>query len=200
MTNLLPPSSLRSVTTEYRIRLVATTLFMLAAGLSIALILLIPSYLLASHRKNVVAENLAVLDKDTEASVREKGELEKILRGADSILAILAGKREPLRPSVRVIERIVSHKTPNIKLQKIFYDAHESGGTLSLRGIAANRQALVSFADALKRDSSFFDVNLPVSNLVKEREADFTIMLKLSATTTPSQTMGEGVAPPQDPS
>lgn len=200
MTNLLPPSSLRSVTTEYRIRLVATMLFMLAAGLSIALILLIPSYLIASHRKNVVAENLAVLDRDTEASAREKSELEKVLRDADAILAILAGKRELLLPSVRVIERTVSRKTPSIKLQKIFYDAHENGGTLSLRGIAANRQALVSFADALKRDSGFFDVNLPVSNLVKEREADFTIMLKLSATTTPAQAAGESVAPSQNPS
>ena len=61
----------------------------------------------------------------------------------------------------------------------MFYDKKDPESSFSLKGTAASRQSLTSFIEMLKKDVAFRDVSLPISDLVKDRNIDFTVMIKL---------------------
>ena len=53
----------------------------------------------------------------------------------------------------------------------------EGGVELSLQGVASERAKLIAYVEALKSLSEFANVSLPVSALVAERDAEFTLTL-----------------------
>lgn len=179
MINLLPTSAIKRIITEYRIRLATTALFMLGVIIFIALVLLTPSYFLASHKKSVVESDLSSPGKSNSESAQEQKKLEDMIRESESVLGLLGGGGKQITPSDAVIAKIVGYKTNSITLNAIFYEAQDTGGYISLKGVATSRQSLIMFADSLKKDITFTNVNLPISGLVKDSNIDFTITLNL---------------------
>lgn len=179
MINLLPISAIKRIITEYRIRLAATALSILGLTVLIALVLLTPSYFLASHKKNIVESDLANPGKSGNESLQEQKKLEGMIKEANSVLDLLGGGGKQPSPSEAVIAKIIGYKTSAIILNAIYYEARDTGGYISLRGVAAKRQSLITFADLLKKDSSFTNITSPISDLVKDSNIDFTITLNL---------------------
>lgn len=182
MINLLPISGIKRIISEYRVRLVATALVMLAVTMLIAIVLLFPAYLLASHKRTVVLEDLSKIG-DRDASSQELKDLEKIIKETDATLDLLGGKGQKFSISGDILTKTSGYKTENIKITGIFYDKKDPESSLSLKGTAANRQSLTNFIEMLKKNTAYKDVILPISDLVKDRNIDFTIMIKLKGDT-----------------
>ena len=80
--------------------------------------------------------------------------------------------------SEKVIQAIILQKMPNIKITNISYENDpREGKKISIRGIAPSREVLLSFRIALESDSSFKQVNLPISNFVKGSNIEFYLSL-----------------------
>ena len=197
MINLLPISGIKKIISEYRIRLVTTALIMLAVIILIAMTLLFPAYLLASHKRAIVLEDLSKIGDQT-ASSQEIKDLEKTIKETDAILDLLNAKGQRFSVSSNIIAKTASFRTENIKITGIFYDKKDIEESLSLKGTATNRQSLSSFIEMLKKDVAFRDVSLPISDLVKDRNIDFTVMIKLKGDKTEAIQNKKQEIPPQD--
>ena len=178
MINLLPISGIKRIISEYRIRLVTTALVMLAAIILIATTLLFPAYLLASHKRTIILEDLSKTG-DRAVSSQETKELEKIIKEIDATLDMLSSKGQKFSISNDMLTKTAGFRTENIKITGMFYDKKDPESSFSLKGTAASRQSLTSFIEMLKKDVAFRDVSLPISDLVKDRNIDFTVMIKL---------------------
>lgn len=178
MINLLPISGIKKIISEYRIRLVTSALVMLAVTMAIASVLLFPAYLLASHKRTIILEDLSKTG-DRNASLEETKELEKIVKEMDATLDMLGDKGQKFSISGDIVTKTASFGTANIKITGMFYDKKDPESSFSLKGTAASRQSLTSFIEMLKKDVAFKDVSLPISDLVKDRNIDFTVMIKL---------------------
>lgn len=178
MINLLPISGIKRIISEYRVRLITTALIMLATTMIIALVLLFPAYLLASHKRDLISENLSKMG-DQATSTQEVKNLEKIIKETDVTIDTLGGKGQKFSVSSDILLKTSGYRTENIKIIGIFYDKKDTNGALSFKGSAGSRQNLTEFVDLLKKDPAFTDVSLPISDLVKDKNIDFTIILKL---------------------
>lgn len=199
MTNLLPPQQIEKNISEYRLRLAGTALAMFAGVLVLAAVLLVPSYLLATHKRTVI-ENDPIWqnDKDGEMSREKQKEFEGIIKETNTILDTLGRTDAEFHVSEDIIEKIVGFKTPSITVSGIFFDAVSEGSMLSIKGIATNRQSLVSFTDMLKKDPAFASVDLPISNLVKDRDISFSISIKLKGIAPQQENVGENNVTPEE--
>ena len=178
MINLLPISGIKRITSEYRIRLITAALVMLAVIILIAMTLLFPAYLLASHKRALVMEDLSKIG-DQNTSSQEVKDLEKVIKETDVILDLLNAKGQKFSVSGDIVAKTAGFRTENIKITGIFYDEKDLENSLSLKGSATSRQSLSSFIEMLKKDAAFTNVSLPISDLVKDRNIDFTVMIKL---------------------
>lgn len=178
MINLLPISGIKKIISEYRIRLITTALVMFAIIILIAMTLLFPAYLLVSHKRTIVLEDLSKAG-DQNASSQEVKDLEKVIKETDVILDLLNAKGQKFSVSGDIVAKTAGLRTENIKITGIFYDKKDLESSLSLKGSATSRQSLSSFIEMLKKDAAFADVSLPISDLVKDRNIDFTVMIKL---------------------
>jgi len=178
MINLLPISGIKKIISEYRVRLVTTVLVMLAVTMVIASALLFPAYLLASHKRTTILEELSKTGNQN-ASSQETKDLEKIVKEMDAMLDMLSSKGQKFSISNDILTKTAGFRTGNIKITGMFYDKKDPESTFSLKGTAASRQSLTSFIEMLKKDVAFRDVSLPISDLVKDRNIDFTVMIKL---------------------
>lgn len=199
MTNLLPPQQIEKNISEYRLRLAGTALAMFAGILVLATILLAPSYLLATHKRAVV-ENDPIWqdDKDGEMSRGKQKEFEDVIKETNTILGTLGRTDTEFYVSEDIIEKVIGFKTPSITISGIFFDAVPEGSALSIKGIATNRQSLVSFTDTLKKDPAFVSVDLPISNLVKDRDISFSISIKLKGVAPQQENAGENNVTPEE--
>ena len=178
MINLLPISGIKKIISEYRVRLVTTVLVMLAVTMVIASALLFPAYLLASHKRTTILEELSKTGNQN-ASSQETKDLEKIVKEMDAMLDMLSSKGQKFSISNDILTKTAGFRTGNIKITGMFYDKKDPESSFSLKGTAASRQSLTSFIEMLKKDATFRDVSLPISDLVKDRNIDFTVMIKL---------------------
>lgn len=195
MINLLPISGIKRVISEYRIRLTATALVMLATTMIIAIILLVPAYLLASHKQSTVVENLSKTD-DKKTSFQEAKNLEIIVKETDTTIDLLNEKGKKFTLSSDLLQKTAHYKTEDIKIRGIFYNKTDIESTLSLKGMATNRQSLTNFVEILKKDAVFKDVSLPISDLVKDKNIDFTVMIKYKDEENEKAKKKEQVTPP----
>jgi Tfp pilus assembly protein PilN len=178
MINLLPISEIKRTTSEYHMRLVITSLMMLVLLTMVAIISLAPSYLLASHKREIVQQELAKLG-DNSASLQEQKDLEAVVKQTESAIQLLSLDKQGLLVSQDVMRKISWYGTDSIKITGIYYDVKNDGQSVSLKGFAANRKSLTDFADMLKRDPLFSGASLPISDLVKDKDINFTIMINV---------------------
>lgn len=163
-------------------RLVIVGLMMLALLMVVAIISLAPSYLLASHKKDIVKQELAKLG-DNSAPLQEQKDLEAAVRQTESAIQLLNFNKQGLLVSQDVMRKVSKYGTDSIKITGIYYDVKDLGQSVSLKGFAANRQSLTDFVDMLRRDPLFPDASLPISDLVKDKDINFTIMINIAGGT-----------------
>lgn len=173
MINLLPAEPEQALHVAYRGRLLVVSGFLFSALLLMALIIIGVLYWSVTARSTEVA---AALAKERAAStVTTTANLEtdlKLFGRKASLLSTMASSTA----FAAVIQNVLVSKTAGIALTDFSYS---SSGLLRLAGVAQTRDRLLAFIDALRNDSLFASVDSPVSNLIKDRDADFVINLQV---------------------
>ena len=176
MFNLLPHTEQQTIAREYRLRLTGTGLLFSASLVIVALVALIPSFIL-SYQKDEAA-----LKADTalkaEVALESKDALSNVLMLSEKKATALSA--ETTTPyTYALIEEIMKNKISGIKIAGVSINRVDDGShTATITGQAKDRETLLSFAGVLKHVKDFADVTVPVSDFAPVANIDFSILAK----------------------
>lgn len=177
MVNLLPEPARERAAIEYRFRLgtVANT----ASALCIigASVLLLPAYFFADlARTNAAVQEKSIQQALSSASLTQAAKEERV---SAALLGSLSSNLLKPRPTIR-IEQVLAARPAGIVVRHISYSG-KSASTVKIAGTASNRDALLSFRDALTRSEGISDVNLPITDLAKPSAISFQLTITFSS-------------------
>lgn len=172
---LLPKDEMKALRREYRVRLSIAVLFFLSCAVALGIAALIPSYIYTHSQQIEVAVRKAEIEKNRKASGADQ--IEKDLAESQIIAEKIARETDSISNS-SVIEKVISHRIPSISLSS-FEVARALGSTtptkVIIQGKAQTREALLDFKKGLEGDSSFADIELPLSDLAKSKNITFAV-------------------------
>ncbi len=156
---------------EYSARRTVVILLVLSAVLTVGFVGLLPSYLLSQARKSETLERHRVSSilggtegKDSKAWLARTNEK----------IANLTPEPDTETPSY-FMGALIRAKASAISINTLSWNSKSR--KLSVSGIAVDRRALIQFEEALNALGLFSSVLLPVSNLAKESDINFSIEL-----------------------
>lgn len=178
MINLIPTAVRTAVIKEYWVRVLSVFLFIVSVAAVVVTILFLPAYVLVSTQVDVYAESAAqaakrVADFDVSA---------KTLTDANQLAQKILEQESAENFSV-VIKLIESLQPAGVSIDAI--ELSRSGKEISsvrIEGLADTRNSLAAFRDTLLQHENIADVILPISNLAKESDIDFTLAVVLAKT------------------
>ncbi len=170
MFNLLPESEKKILRREYARR--RAFVFFIACGalIVIAVVMLIPSYVL-SHVKYgaAITDRDATTKESKDSPALPVGDMQHI-----QDLLTFVGTGQPATTSSSIITTVAMARPKGIKILSISLVWGDKPAA-QVRGISATRESLRTFTDALKTSNIFDAVDLPVSSFAKDADIPFTI-------------------------
>ena len=178
MINLLPPERKALVLADYRRRRLVTG-GLLFSGL-LALTLLVLLVLLFSVRSRRLAAETTLSTERARGGQTAVLEEELVLRQLARELGFLTAAA-PRRRLTEVVETILTKPRSGIRISDLTFDRPSAGQPIvRLAGVAATRQSLLDFLTVLRQEPLVKQVESPVSNLIRDREAEFSINLQIN--------------------
>jgi len=178
MFNLLPEEQKKEIYTEYRFRLfILIFIFLVITGI-IAIILLAPTLFLSSSEYNNLAEGLGLLQKET-PELENSQNLQTTVEKTNNKLTVLQSGRE--QTPLLIWSKVIDDKPSGVKINSFSYSKKDKKVVVIIEGRALVRESLISFAKSLEAQKTFENVNLPVSNLAREKNLDFFITFEVGS-------------------
>jgi len=176
MINLIPTEAKKYVRMEYWLRTVSMWFLLLTFAVGIIGALLIPSVVLIRSQLVVSNNNYQAISAQNEKYTT----LEKKVRISNNLSQkLLAWKDVPSFTSYITLIEGQAQKTIRIKSLVSSRVDGLNVEEITVVGIADSRQALVSFRDTLEAQNIFESVELPLSNLAKDKDVPFNIIVKV---------------------
>jgi hypothetical protein len=174
MFNLLPEPEKKQILAEYNTRRIIMALIFLFILGCVAVISIFPAYLLSSSKVREVESGIG--------SIRQSD----IFAEEELLRAELASANERLNALMptdgemqvnELLAHVIAHRSDTIRINGFSFSRSgpENEAILAVAGIAESRDMLSSFVDSLRGDALFGEVDLPVSNFAKDRNAEFTL-------------------------
>jgi|SRR3989344_313864 len=135
---------------------------------------LLPSYILSNARQHEVLERTRVI-----SSSRQMGDglsLQAWLVETNRKLEVLSPMLDTDRPSDS-FGQILDQKIDGVIITGFSWSRVKGKITLSVDGVARDREVLITFEDRITASGFFSAVALPISNLAKDKNIDFQIKL-----------------------
>lgn len=173
MVNLLPENIRRNIYRSYLLRILSLAFVFVGAALLLGTLGLLPaiidldseiSFQQATIQKREIPNGTAVIDPIVIAS--DVSRRVRILTDNDSVAII----------PHEAVAIVLSHKG-SVSLEGFSYSP--SKGSITVRGTARDRSALLSFSNELKADPGIAGVDLPVSALLPEGARPFLVTISL---------------------
>ena len=162
---------------DFFYRFVVIFLVVLSVSLLIASVAISPAYFASSGK---IESTKAKLEKQREEPVPtiDQNALADIKDLNGKLDLVENAEKNKFEMSSKIINEIILHKMPNIKITKISYSNDSlSGKKININGLAPSREALLSFRLALENDPFFKKVDLPIANFIKGSNIQFYINL-----------------------
>ena len=178
MFNLIPESLKEKIKTEYRLRrLILVFIFALFIQATF-LIFLYPSWLISSQKEN---EMVLQTEKMNQSQLTSNiSSTTNFIKSLNAKLSIMDSTFE-YPQVVPIVNIILSKKTGSIHIDEFSYTTVSNAtSTLTLGGVSNTRESLVSFVRDLKDSGKFKVVDLPISNLAKNKDISFLINLTVA--------------------
>ncbi len=171
MINLLPQEQQKVLQKEYHFRRAAVAMYFVNAILLIAVILLIPSYVLVTYR----AEATIPIQNSNEQAKRTA--LATEVANDNIILTALTPPAASIPPSSSIF-LIMGDVPAGDSVTSIDYEPGSAAPfSITVGGIAASRESLLSFVEALRREPTIDSVNLPISNFASDADIHFSFIV-----------------------
>ncbi len=173
MANLLPFENKKKLRAEYhyRVTIIAAAAFLITV--LIAGVFLLPSYFIAQSKQIAAESRVEVLKKVSES--KEDRDIQAALATANKKLSILASSEH--EPISKHFETVIALRPSGIGITSLFYGRTAQVSHIDLEGYAKTREALLAFKKALERQSSFTEIILPITHLVKENDINFSMTI-----------------------
>jgi hypothetical protein len=178
MPNLLPQKEKKSLENQYYSKLIILGFIGLVITALLSGILLFPSLLLSKAKLEAVNYELEVLKLSVghQESRNIEQEINKIniySRAANALI------KSPVINDY--LDEILSAQPQGLKIKTINYrKVSANGAELTLAGNSSTRERLVLFVEELKNNERFSKVELPISNLAKDRDVDFNLTIVMT--------------------
>ncbi|MEK9185017.1 MAG: hypothetical protein AAB866_02540 [Patescibacteria group bacterium] len=174
MFNLLPEKYKKKLKSEYNIRLTITVFLFSFFIFLVACFFLLPSYLLSKTKENEIEnrfDNMSSKKPD-----KTNTELSVVLQNTKKQLTILNSIDNV--SFVESLKKVIVKKVPGIVINNLAINETGSIWKISVSGIASNRDVLILFKTSLESEKAFSGVDLPFSNLAKNKDIPFTITVR----------------------
>jgi len=180
MINLIPPAGRARVVREYWIRVMTVWLFLFGTGCLLVAALLLPTYVLIHAQVNALT---ASVDTTAEKAATFDSSAAELV-AASNQATVLTGEGTTT-PSTWFVEKIELLAGTEVSIRSFDIDRPlTSGGFITIAGEATTRKALADFRDVIAKEGAFAEANLPIGNLIKDRDVLFSMKITL-ATSTP---------------
>lgn len=177
MRNLLSEQFKHSLRGEYLLRLGIVFGWLLTTAFCIGILTLIPSFVFTTARHSTLEDQHRLMQAKVGGVNTEEGGEGAPVALLRERLEVLAASKDKQRLTEALLS-VLTYRGDAIALTSISYSKASGETQLSIKGTALSRDALLSFEQALEEDDRFDSVDLPVSNLARERDILFDITLK----------------------
>jgi len=180
MVNILPTEIKLELKKNYLWRRrVALVFAFLVAGF-IALVLGVTLYLIVEINQGGLK---SLLTKDGAAKdIKTYEELAQELKKTDEMVKKISFSSNAYQASALLV-KVAELKNKGIKIDDFQYIETEKGISLLLKGKSLSRKDLTDFLGSLRSSSLFISIDSPLSNLINEGEARYSINLLLASST-----------------
>lgn len=178
MINLIPPTAKKSIKREYIKRVLTVWLILFSVAFAILAVFLLPTFValrgeISSLEENAAAGLARVSQYDVSATE---------LINANTLAKMLLERATTSSPS-EVINTLTTIAGTKVPLTNFLFSNVATVGKITVSGVAATRQDLAVFRDAVSKDERFSTVDLPISNLIKDKDLLFTMNISFSSST-----------------
>lgn len=157
--------------------LVVSLVFVLFIQLSF-LVFLIPTWVSSFYREKEAIGNSEQMN--VFLSTLNISSTTSFVKSVNLKLGIISNSLE-YSSVIPVIDEVLSKKTSSISLRGFNYlTTGTSTATLNIAGTGSTRESLVSFVKSLEGVSFFKGVDLPISNLAKDKNIEFSINITVN--------------------
>jgi predicted CopG family antitoxin len=174
---LLPEKEIKSLKFEYRIKTLVVLFFFISSSIIVGICSLLPSYILSySQEKTTIQKKQDIInnsDKEHEIFTTELSNSYKILKKIKS-------EQTSFNPS-DLINKIISYKNQSITLNSFQISKSQNASStvdIIVQGRALTRNSMIDFKSSLEKDAGISRVELPVSDLTKNKNVDFAFRIK----------------------
>lgn len=176
MINLIPPSAKKSIVKEYWFRVCSTWMYLWAFALVCCTAIVFPAYVLIGSQVDVyevsaaqASEKVADYQQATVALVRSSQQASSVVNES---------RVEKFSEYLLLFEGLQGG-TIDISQIKISRGV-EGIDPVQIIGTAADRQSLASFRDRLLSQQVVSEVDLPIANLARDKDIQFTLTVVLN--------------------
>jgi hypothetical protein len=175
--NLIPKEEKKQMMIDFYFRLGLLFLIMLDFCIVVLFVSILPSYFLSSVKVTLVNTKLENQKREPLPLLGEQA-LAEIKDINNKLDLVENAEKNKFTLSVRVINSIILGKRSDIKITQIVYENNPiSGKKISITGTAPSREVLLLFRQSLQDNSTFKNVDLPISNFVKGSNIQFNLSL-----------------------
>ncbi len=177
MINLIPIEEKKEIKKDFFQRVLVVSLIMFIFLIVISIIAIFPAYFISLEKKTSLIKKLEIQKNEVMPELDQMALRE--IKNLDARLSLLEKARKNKYVfSAKVIDEILNQKVSGIKIKRIFYQNDSlEGKKIKIDGVAERREQLLNFRRALESDSSFKNVDLPISNFVKGENIQFNLTL-----------------------
>jgi hypothetical protein len=178
MINLIPPSAKKSIVFEYWKRVIAVWLCLVATAFIILSVFLLPTHIALRSQIGYLEETASAgADRVSNYDISATE-----LVTASTQARLLLDNQSTTTPS-DLITVLIEYAGSNVSLNNFQFAKLTTTPTITLAGLAQTRQDLALFRDLVTADERFAIVDLPISNLIKDKDLLFSMEITLSTST-----------------
>ncbi len=175
MFNLLPDSLKGEIIKEYKLRLFIVSLFFVVFIELSFIVLLFPSLVISYYREKDVELRVETLEKSS--GVTNANSIKPVIKSLNSDLNTI-DKTLQYSEAIPIIDIVLTEKTKLVQITDISYiSLSSSTATIVVQGVSLTRDALVNFKKSLEVSNNFKNIDLPISNLAKDRDIKFSMTM-----------------------
>ncbi len=181
MINLIPAEAKKHLLREYWMRSVTVWFFLWSFALLLGITLLVPSYVLLNLQVKAYSETAQTANEKNANFEAVAKELESASKTAATL------SEQLVRPSMtEYLTLLKSLESTNVNVARISFSREgDVVGEMTVSGVADSRQALADFRNRMLDSDLIESVNLPISNLAKDKEIPFELTVTLVKPKTP---------------
>ncbi len=177
---LLPEEEMKSLKREYHTRLFIFTLFFISLAIILGILSLIPAFVIAYTDEKSALNRIEEIRKNRDT--KEIESIKKELQKTTEYIKKIDSAENNIKYS-EIIPQIINDKNANIQITSLSFIRSDKNATstnpLVLQGIAKSRDSLLKFKSELEKNSLISSVELPVSDLARSKDIDFSIKISL---------------------